>query len=298
VRAGAWIALLALVLAAPRAAKAEPLRVASLVPLVESALAHIPESAVLVASVRRWPGAELADGVADLGSPHAPSLEALHAARPQVLVVDSILNAGQVDRLGRADWDVISIDTRSVDATLEGVLALARRAGAEARMRGEVDAVRGALRERRLARPVRALTVFAAPGNPLIVTRRTWLGDLLAGLGFEDVAAAHAGSERLPGYVLLSAEVLATLEPEVLFVVAHGDPTELEASFRRELAERPMWRGAAHSARGRVHVLDPALFSGNPGLEMGRAADWLLERASARKGAARSAVGRSVVGER
>jgi iron complex transport system substrate-binding protein len=272
--------LCALALLARPAVAAEPLRVASLIPLAESAVAQIPDSAVLVASVRRWPGAPLPAGVADLGSPHSPSLEALHGVQPDVVVIDAILNAGQAERLGRADWELLSVDTRSVELTLEGILALGRRAGAEARMRAAVDAVRADLELRKLPGPVRVLTVFAAPGDPLIVTSRTWLGDLLGSLGFEDVAAAHSGSERMPGYALVSAEVLATLEPEVLFVVAHGDPRELEASFRRELEERAMWRGAARSVHGRVYMLDPRLFSANPGLEMTRAASWLLERAN------------------
>jgi iron complex transport system substrate-binding protein len=282
------LVLLAALLSLP-AAGAEPLRVASLVPLVESAIAKIPGRALLVASVRRWPGAPLPEGAADLGSPHSPSLEALHAVRPDVLVVDLILNAGQVDKLGRADWEVLSVDTRSVDATLDGIVALGRKAGAEDAMREAVAAVRKDLEARRLAKPVRALTVFAAPGDPLVVTSRTWLGDLLQELGFQDVASAHSGSERLPGYVLVSAEVLATLEPEVLFVVAHGNPAEVEESFRRDLKERAMWRGAASSSKGRVWMLDPGLFSTNPGLELPRAAAWLLERAGAPPAAADAA---------
>jgi iron complex transport system substrate-binding protein len=272
---------LLVVLPALRSGAAEPLRVASLVPLAESAIALMPGKAVLVASVRRWPGAPLPPGVADLGSPHGPSLEALHGVRPNLLVVDLILNSGQVDKLGRADWEVLAIDTRSVRSTLEGIVALGQRAGAQDEIQKAVDAVNEELRARKLARPVRALTVFAAPGDPLVVTSRTWLGDLLGSLGFEDVAATHSGSERLPGYVLVSAEVLATLEPEVMFVVAHGNPAEVEESFRRDLRERAMWRGASGSTRGRVYMLDPVLFSTNPGLEMTRAATWLLDHAGA-----------------
>jgi iron complex transport system substrate-binding protein len=255
--------------------------VASLVPLVESAVSRMPERAVLVGSVRRWPGAPLPPGAADLGSPHAPSLEALYGAAPQLLVVDPVLNAVQIEKLSRADWRTLPIDTRSVESTLAGLLELGKRVGGEAEMQSAVAAVRDQLRERRLPTPVRTLSVFAAPGSPLVMTRRTWLGDLLEQLGFADVAAAHSGSERMPGFVQLSGEVLAALDPEVMFVVAHGDPAELERSFLRDMKERAVWHGPAASTRGRVYVLPADLFGSNPGLDLPRAASWLLERAAA-----------------
>jgi iron complex transport system substrate-binding protein len=282
VRRLAWIACAwAAALASSEARAADPQRIATLVPLVESAVSRIAGHAVLVASVRRWPGAPLPAGAADLGSPHAPSLEALYGAAPQLLVVDPVLNAGQIEKLSRADWKTLPIDTRTVESTLAGLVELGKRVGGEAEMQSAVSAVRGELSERRLAAPIRALSVFAAPGSPLVMTRRTWLGDLLEQLGFTDVAAAHSGSERMPGFVQLSAEVLASLEPEVMFVVAHGDPAELERSFLRDMQERAMWRGPAASTRGRVYVLPADLFGSNPGLDLPRAASWLLERAAA-----------------
>jgi iron complex transport system substrate-binding protein len=69
----------------------------------------------------------------------------------------------------------------------------------------------------------------------------------------------------MPGYVPLSDEVLATLRPELLLLLSHGDPARVEAEFRRRLEGGP-WQGLRTSARRGVHVLDPVLFQANPGL--------------------------------
>jgi iron complex transport system substrate-binding protein len=145
-------------------------------------------------------------------------------------------------------------------------------------MEARVAEARSALAELKLAAPVPALALFATPGAFLAVTEQTWIGDLMTRLGFASVApsAPHAGA--MPGYVPLSDEVLATLRPELLLLLSHGDPARVEAEFRRRLEGGP-WQGLRTSARRGVHVLDPMLFQSNPGLgvvDAGRALTALI----------------------
>jgi iron complex transport system substrate-binding protein len=123
----------------------------------------------------------------------------------------------------------------------------------------------------KLAAPVPTLALFATPGAFLAVTDATWIGDLMTQLGLASVApsAPHAGA--MPGYVPLSDEVLATLRPELLLLLSHGDPVRVQAEFSRRL-ERGPWQGLRTSAKRGVHVLDPVLFQANPGLGIVEAA--------------------------
>ena len=268
-----------ILLLAPLAAEGGPLRVATLLPFIEDVVELIPANAQLVATVPRSVLGGVPEGALDLGSSHNPNLEILHASAPDIVVLDPVSHAGWNEKLSRGPWRILPIQTRSVDETLEGIVEVGRKAGAEEAVNQQVDSVRESLLAQRLFHPVRALVVFVAPGSPMVVTERTWLGDLVRRLGFEHAAAASSGSERFPGYVALSDERLATLAPEIVFLVTHGDSAELEDSFRRRMRSSAAWRSVVDAADA-VVALDPLLFSSNPGLQLPRAAERLVRLAT------------------
>jgi iron complex transport system substrate-binding protein len=266
-----FVAVLVLVpLAGPPPAAA--VRVASLVPLADDALRRVDGEARLVATVRRDLRTPPSDGLVDLGNPHDPNLERLVEAAPDLIVGDLALHGRLRATLDRAARDVLFIDSGSVDTTFAGLAALGEHAGAAAAMRAQVSGAERAVAELALARSVSALVLFGTPGSFLVVTDRTWLGDLLHRLGFENVGVRAGGAERHPGYVAVSDETLAALRPEIVLLVAHGDPIEVRRAFVRRLEGDGLWHGLRDGARRGVHVLPHALFATNPGLAMPDAA--------------------------
>lgn len=248
------------------AAGAEPLRIATLLPCVADAVAELPpEKALLVASVRRNLHEPTPTGIIDLGTPHAASLERLAEARADLVVAEQRLHGTQADQLGAGAAELLLIDTSSIDATFAGLVQVAARAGAAPEMEARVATARSALETLRLAKPVPTLALFATPGAFLAVTDATWIGDLMGRLGFASVAPSAPHGGAMPGYVPLSDEVVATLRPELLLLLSHGDPRRVQAEFSKRLEGGP-WTGLRTSARRGVHVLDPALFQSNPGL--------------------------------
>ncbi|MCL4684887.1 ABC transporter substrate-binding protein [Myxococcota bacterium] len=264
---------LALVPAAPAAEPARH-RVATLLPFAADALARIDGPFTVVASVRRDLHVAVR-GAADLGTAHAPSLEQLAEVRPTLVIADESLHAVQAPRLGIDGAAVMLLDTRSVAATLAGLDAVGARIGAADAMRRETDAVRSQLAALVRPEPLPTLALFGAPGSFLVLTGRTWLGDLLARLGYRNLGDAVGGDERFPGLLALSDERLSTLRPELLLLVAHGDPAAIAAGFTDRTARGGPWQGLRRSATRGVHVLDPELFAANPGLRLGQAAEAL-----------------------
>jgi iron complex transport system substrate-binding protein len=267
----AWLAL-GLALAARPAAAADPVRVATLLPFVEAALARIEGPYEVVATVRRELHVPVT-GATDLGSPHSPSFERLAEARPTLVVADRDLHALQAESLEVGGAQVLLLDTRSIDATLAGLEQVGERVGAAEAMRAETAAVRARLAQLALARPLPTLAVFGAPGSFMIFTERTWLGDLLERLAFANVGDVPGGNERFPGLIALSDETLAGLRPELVLLVSHGDPAAIEAAFARRTAPGGPWSGLREDAGRGVHALDPHLFAANPGLDVVRAAE-------------------------
>jgi iron complex transport system substrate-binding protein len=261
-------------------AAAAPLRVATLLPYVEDALDRLGDRVDVVATVRRDMKTPPPPPLIDLGSPHAPSLERLAEAKPQLVVGDRALHGALRDQLARTGADVLLVDSSSVEATFDGLSAVGRRAHAGDVMAREIARARARIGASALEHHMPALILFGAPGSFLVVTNRTWLGDLARRLNFDNLGARVTGSERHPGFVGVSDEVLAGLRPEVVLLVAHGDPDALRAAFERKLAEGGAWAGLRAGATRGVHVLSPALFTANPGLGMAEAARELRDLAT------------------
>jgi iron complex transport system substrate-binding protein len=256
--------------------------VATLLPYVAEALTRVPEGVVVVAAVAPREGGSPVAGAADLGNPHAPDLEGLARARPDLVVADARLHGALSDALARSGARVLLVSGDSVDGTLDGLAEVGRAAGVEAAMAGLLAETRRLLaavpRPERLA----VLPLFGSPGSSFAITRGTWLGDLLARLGFVNLAGGLGGGETVPGYVPLADEWLATQSPDLVVFVAHGDPTGVVEGFRRR-----RWGGGGALPAAALQVLDPDLFGANPGLRLPAAARRLVELAAGVEAAAR-----------
>jgi len=288
----AALALVAGVAWAPEAgaqatSEAGPTRVATLLPFVEDALGRVPASeAVVVATVRRSLHQAPPEEVTDLGSAHSPSLEALAQARADLVVGDAALHAGLREELERVAGELLLLDTGGVEATLAALEEVGHRVGAAEELSRAADTTRDRIASLALERPVPVLALFGAPGTFYALTSRTWLGDLLARLGFENAVDTGTGDERLPGIVALSDEVMATLRPELVLLVAHGDREKIQDAFESRIGSGGPWAGLGRSAHRGLHVLEPRLFAANPGLAMDAAARRLVELTRGEEGGA------------
>jgi iron complex transport system substrate-binding protein len=264
------IAALLLVLSGPAAAE-PPVRVATLLPYVADAVARL-DGPILVATTRQSLHEPPGPPLIDLGNPHSPSLERLAEARADVVVGEHALHGPMREALERSGAELVLLDSSSVDSTLDGLLALGKRLRAEDAMAREVQNTRADIAASSLAISVPALLLFGTPGSFLVVSHATWLGDLARQSGLSNVGADTPGHERHPGYMQVSDEVLVGLQPELVLLVAHGDPKALTAALERRLADGGPWEKLRTSARRGAHVLPPALFTANPGLRLGEAA--------------------------
>lgn len=273
--------VLAIATAAPAADPAPPagkVRVATLVPYVADALARMPEHATVVASVRRSSVDAPLEGMIDLGSPHSPSFERLAESGAQLVVADAAMHATMSEKLARGGAEVMLVGSGSVDETFTGLARVGARVGGAAEMERAIAETRKGIAAAALGDPVATLPFFGAPGSFLVITERTWLGDLLDKLNFKNLARDSSGKESFPGYVLVSDEVLAGMRPALVLVVAHGDPEAIRGAFARRAEAGGPWK-SLNDARLGVHVLDPDHFGANPGLAMPDAARRLRQLA-------------------
>ena len=247
-------------------------RVAVLLPFVADAV-DMADDRLVVASVRRSLREPIREGRIDLGNPHSPNFERLAEARPDLVIGDRALHAPIASELslgGQAE--VVLIDASSVEATFDSLRAIGRSAGIEGAMSHRVDDAARTLDEAHVAGQPALLALFGTPESFYAVTGRNWLGDLATRVGFRNVANDLADDPRLPGLVALNDEAVAGLQPDLVVLICHGDPARIRASLDARIGRGGVWSHLGAAATRGLHVLDPTLFSSNPGLALADAA--------------------------
>ncbi len=259
--------------------RAGVLRVAALLPWVAEAALVAGADVQLVAGVRRSLHEPLPAGLVDLGNPHSPNLERLVEVDPDLVVADRAVHARLAPQLEGLGAKVLLLGTDSVAETLASLTTLSGALGRPAALEQRIADVRARIAALADRSEASVVALFGAPGSFYVMTERAWLGDLARHVGLE-LAIAATGDERFPGLVAVSDEAMATARPDLVLLVAHGEPGRIRAELERRTAEGGAWAGLAGARLG-VHVLDPELFSANPGLEIVRAAEALVALAPA-----------------
>lgn len=267
------------------AGKAQDRRLCALLPWVAEAFTANDDGVAVVAMVPRHLGLPVLPGAADLGNPHAPNLEVLAAARCDLLVADGRIHRALQPSLTGVAGELLWLDGGSIDATMASLEQVGVKLGASRVVEPQVAEVRKQLAALSRADGAEVLALFGAPGAWRVMTKQTWLGDLLVRLGFKNLGDVSGLQMLTPGFAALSDEVLLGFKPRVVLLVAHGDPDAVLTGFQRETTTRPAFRELADKA----HALDPVLFGSNPGLSFPKLAEHLLALAGGQTAVARSA---------
>jgi iron complex transport system substrate-binding protein len=173
-----------------------------------------------------------------VGAPINPSLEAIVALKPDVVLASASINwPATADTLLRMGVPVYTTDAHSVEGMLAGIEKIGGVIGAEAAadalvagLHTQLDALRAKLAGRAARR-----VLFVVWDEPLIsIGRHTFIADALrlsGGVSVIDV------DENWPH---IGIEEIVRLQPDYLvFVRDHGDES---ASKIEELRKRPVWR--------------------------------------------------------
>lgn len=268
-----WPAFALLAFAASATA-GTPRRIVSTAPSVTETLfaLGVGDRVVGVTTFCRHP--EAARRLPKIGGYTTPSLEAILALRPDLVIVDRSADLRRrLAALGSETLEVEAEDVRSIEASIR---AIARRAGVPERGEALVSDI-----ERRLAALARAAS--AAPRQRALlllghsddgaasffaVGPRSFLGEMLAAAG-----AANVLADAAPPFPRISVEEAIARDPDVILILASppADAHEVLARARRFWSA---YRSARAVRHGAVRVLvDESLVQ--PGPRIGEKAERL-----------------------
>lgn len=198
---------------------------------------------------------------AHVGDVVDPSLEAIVALRPDLVLATTSINRPEtVDALARLGIPVYTSDAQTVLQMLDAVRKIAEIAGEAnqgtrlvAQLRQQLDTIHARLADR----PVQHV-LFVIWDDPLItIGQNTFIGDALRWAGAESVVLSR---QKWPQ---LSMEEVLRLQPDYILYAAHeGKSTQT----LEDLRARPVWRDLDAVQMGHVLDLSEEALRPSPGL--------------------------------
>ena len=201
--------------------------------------------------------------LADIGPSYQPSFEQIVALGPDLVIADASAQAHLAGSFGEA---LSGTPTLFVGARGYADLAASARILGEAIAspdRGEASASAFEAIAAELGggdgAPRVLVVVAGRDGTLSAALEASFIGDLVALLGAENVAASLPQSGPVPGYALLSPESIVSFDPEVLLVVTPGGGPSIADLVSARLPELAAVRA------GRVHEIDLEVYLQAPG---------------------------------
>ncbi len=197
-----------------------------------------------------------------VGSPVDPSLEAIVALHPDLVLATTSINRRQtVDALARLGIAVYTSDPHTVRGILESMARMADLMGAApqgaalaARLQARLDALRARLGDQK---PVDVL--FIVWEEPLVtIGQNTFIADALRWAG------AHSVIQSKQNYPRVTFEEVVRLEPD--YIVLTGEHEGAEENEGASLRARPEWNQIRAVEQGHVAVVGSAMDRPSPGL--------------------------------
>jgi cobalamin transport system substrate-binding protein len=197
-----------------------------------------------------------------VGNPQNPSLEAIVALHPDlVLATTSINRVETADALERMGIAVYTSDPHTVRDLLDSIARMAALMGAVqqgeelvARLRQRLDALHSRLHDRPLVH-----VLFVVWPEPLIsIGQKTFIADALRFAGAESVVVSRQNWPQL------SVEEVVRLQPDyIVFANGHGGGAAAELA---DLRARPAWRDLDAVEQGHVVDVSEEAIRPSPGL--------------------------------
>lgn len=197
-----------------------------------------------------------------VGATINPSLEAIVALHPDLVLATAINRWETVNALERLGIPVYTTDPHTVRDMLESIALLGDLLGAHeqgvtlvAKLQAKLDELQAGLRERPLAHVL--FLVWDDP--PITIGQNTFIADALRWAGAESVLISNQDWPNI------SMEEVVRLSPEYIVMVSqHSESADPKKT--NDLSQRPTWNQLEAVKLGRVVVVSDVMTRPSPGL--------------------------------
>ena len=212
---------------------------------------------------------EAAKAVKDVGTAYQPSMEAILALKPDLIVADSVIHAqpqlrGPLEQLG---VPVIFAGAESYQQVIDGITLMGKILDANDLAKGLIAAIGKARDDAKTAvakTKVSAVVLIASRDQTLYSAKASgYVGDILTQIGVTNPAASLPDAGPFPGYSTLAPEKLIEFNPDIIFTITPG-PKEVPR-LSALIPGIPPFKGLKAVTGAKVVELDVELFLQAPG---------------------------------
>ncbi len=125
--------------------------------------------------------------------------------------------------------------------------------------------------------PPRVVIIWGSTQSFNMALPNSFVGNLVEMLGGINIAAQSKALPSMPQYAPLSLEYILAKDPDMVFLITHGNDKKVSDKFKKEIQGHPAWNGMRAVKEGKVYTLPYSLFGVNPTIRVPEAIEYLAK---------------------
>lgn len=221
--------------------------------------------------------------VQEVGVIHNPSVETILNLQPDLVIgINVPFHQQLIPTLEKADIPVLIKSLDTYEDVLETLAFYGELTGRKDTAQAKIEEIKTdykeAVTKAEGKNPPKSLMIWGTLDSFSMATSKSFAGNLVYRLGGNNIAdSIDSVAKDNSGFIPLSMEYIATQNPEVIFIVTHGDPKAVKTGLDNTLGANPLWQDVSAVKNGRVYVLPYQLFAVNPGTRIAQALNILAD---------------------
>jgi len=202
------------------------------------------------------------DQVPRIGSSHQPDLEQIAKLQPDVIlgpssIKDNLEKSFKPANLKTAYLPVDSLEEMKLSTVVLGRL-FKQESKAEAFLQNFTQAENAAMEAAKGKSAPKVMLLFGSAESLMFMNENTFAGSIAKKLGASNVVADVLKLKET--YIPLNMESVVAANPDVILMVAHGDPAAAAKKFEEDTKKNGAWEKLNAFKNGKLIALDYNLF--------------------------------------
>lgn len=228
---------------------------------------------------------EGAEEIADIGHHTNVNVEEVLALEPDLVIGNTTLHKKLIPILEDSNIPFINLDMILLEdvkrnAKLVGEI-LGDREQAEAQiaeLEQKITTIQEKINQYRGKEEPKKVAIFnITPSNVTVNRENTIPGEISQMLGLTNIAEGVPALEENPTQTAFSLEKVVEEDPDMIFVVHHGEKSKAEERMDIDMKNSPAWSTLTAVQNDQVHFLPGNLFLSNSGLHYDESIEYLAK---------------------
>ena len=255
---------------------AAPQRIVSVSPTATEMLYAVGGTAIARDTGSIFP-AEVLD-LPEIGGAYSPSFESIAAQRPDLILIEALTQARFLEPLSQFGAPVVAVRATSLEDIATGILLVGQITGNDETatqvaqdLTARVSSATAGLGEGKSA----LILISDADRNLYVAKPQSYPGAIASATKLSNPAADLPDSGTFPGFALVSAEQLLTMDPDFLFTITPAP--EPAPKLSSVLPRIPGFSDLQAIRNGQMHEIDHVIFLRNQGPRMAEAVETMAQ---------------------